>query len=47
MQTNSPPKIDTLKKKIKKKNFKQDSQISTISPPFYHVLTKTTQSEGK
>ena len=58
MQTNSPPKLDTLKKKlyflpISKKNStppkqnKQDSHISSISPHFCLVLTKTTQTKSK
>ena len=36
MQTNSPPKQN-----------KQDSHISSISPPFCHVLTKITQTKSK
>ena len=55
MQTNSPRKLDTpksfyilpLSKKISSphKQNKQDSHILSISPPFYHVLIKTTQLE--
>ena len=38
----SPPK-----QRIFKNLFKQDSHISSISPPFCHVLTKTTQTKSK
>ena len=55
MQTNSLLKLDTLKKFLllsktilsPPKQNKQDFQILSISPPFCHVLTKTTQSEGR
>jgi len=59
MQSNSAPKLDISKtfiffpfqKKIhlppKKIQLKTFYQISFISPPFCHVLTKITQSEGR
>ena len=59
MQTNSPPKLDKSKKiyilplsktilSFPKQNIlKQDSHISSISPPFCLVLTKTTQIKSK
>ena len=57
MQTNSPPKLDTKKKSYflllskiistPPKQNKMDSHISSISSPFCHILTKTTQSEGR
>ena len=56
MQTNSPPKLDTqkdyflpLSKKISTppKQNKLDSHISSKSPLFCHVLTKTTHSKSK
>ena len=57
MQTNSPRKLDTpksfyilplLKTTLSPpKQNKQDSHISSISPPFCHVLTKTTQTKSK
>ena len=57
MQTSSPPKLDTPKKKknlpISKtistppKQNKQDSHISSRSPPFCHVLTKKIQAKSK
>ena len=57
MQTNSPPKLDTLKKFIFSP-FQKQFQLSlnktnriptfhSISPPFCHVLTKTTQIKSK
>ena len=54
--SNSPPKIDTSKSYIlpisktnstPSKQNKQDSHISSISPPFCHVLTKTTQTKSR
>ena len=57
MQTKSPPKLDTsktfyilpLSKTISTppKQSKQDSHISTISPIFCHVLTKTTHTKSR
>ena len=59
MQTNSPHKLDTSKKFIFSPFQKQfqlplnktnkipiDSHLN-LSPPFYHVLTKTTQTKSK
>ena len=57
INSNSPPKLDTSKSfyilpfsnthSTPPKQNKQDSHISFISPPFCHVLTKTTQTMSK
>ena len=59
MQTNSPPKLDPSKHtcifhyhtQSMNLPLKKTNRIPTfhldLSPPFCHVLTKTTQSEGR
>ena len=57
INSNSPPKLDTSKSfyilpfsktnSTPPKQNKQDSHISFISPPFCHVLTKTTQTKSR
>ena len=57
MQKNSPPKLDTSKTfhiltisktiSIPPKKNKQDSNISSVFPPFCHILTKPTHTKSK
>ena len=57
VNSNFPPKLDTSKSfhilPLSKTNLtppkqnKHDSHISFISPPFCHVLTKTTQTKSR
>ena len=57
MQTNFRHKLDTSKIfifspfqkqfQLPPKQNKQDSQVSSISPTFCHILTKTTQTKSK